>query len=145
MDNVNNQNDLSKISEQYRSLHTESGTDEEILNSLDDKSIFTLFQKDMEDGKLDGQYKHNNGTESIFNGFSQKVLENMDNFLDSSPELKNGVINELSLDAAEGEEIYLWKNPETGKFEYNPKFKDLDFETFRHVMTDRKSFWGIKF
>ncbi len=135
MENINGQNDLSKIAEQYRSLHSQSGTDEETLNSLDDKSIFELFQKDMEDGKLDGQHKTNNGNESIFNGFSQQVMYNIDDFINVSPELKNGIINELAIDAAEGENIYLWKNPETGKYESNPKFKDLDFETFRTVMT----------
>ncbi len=135
MENIEGQNNLSKIANQYRNLHNASGTNGEEINSLDDKSLFALFQKDMNDGKLDGRYKTDNGSESIFNGFTRQVAENIDDFLNASPELKNGMINELADDVAQGENIYLWQNPETGKFESNPKYKDLDFETFRKVMT----------
>lgn len=129
MENINGKNnDIAKIAEQYKSLHSASGANSDELEKLDDSSLFLLFQKDMEDGYLNGQYTTDNGSESIFNGFSKQVTDNMDDFLSSSPELRNGVINELAQDVVNGEKIFFWQNPETGKYESNPKFKNMELE-----------------
>lgn len=143
MDNINgNNNDISKIAGQYKALHNASGADEASINSLDDASLFTLFQKDMEDGYLDGQVKSSNGNESIFNGFSQQVMNNMDDFLADSHELRDAVINELAQDVIDGERVYLWQNPETGKLEHNPKFKNMEGEVIlraSEIMSGQKT------
>ncbi len=160
--NVNGNQELNpSLINRYKEMYnTASGNTEDIS----DEQIKSIFESDLKDGKIDGiglddddkpielvkDFKEKVSKEEIdkltedvaklsdeVNLSTGRIMLSTDNVMNNSKEDKSSekaqLINDLAQDIINGEKVFFFKG-EDGKYTKNPKFKDLDDETYNAVM-----------